>query len=280
MVAFVILHYLSINDTIRCIESIQNLKHKQFKIIVVDNNSPNESGRELIKKYRDNEAIKIILNDKNYGFSGGNNIGCRYAINNVKPDFICVINNDTYIKDPYFIEKIYESYNKYSFDVMGPKILVPPKMINQNPFGVPSCIEEIERDIQYLLFSQKLLYSKMPILYYFYNRFVNKFRKNYKALGLHGAALIFSSKYYTKFNTIFPEVTFMYGEESLLYYRKIKSNLIYIYDENLEIIHCHSSSTRMAFKDKDIIEKWKFQHKYMLEARYKLKEIYEKNVDI
>ena len=69
-IAFVILHYMAVNDTIECIKSIEdNIDTKSYRIIVVDNASPNGSGLVLFEKYKDYSCVKVILNEKNLGFA-------------------------------------------------------------------------------------------------------------------------------------------------------------------------------------------------------------------
>ena len=47
-VCFVILHFLTIEDTLKCINSIcENIRYKNYHIVVVDNGSPNGTGLEL-----------------------------------------------------------------------------------------------------------------------------------------------------------------------------------------------------------------------------------------
>lgn len=96
VICYVTLHYQVEFDTIECVNSIlakdTNLSKK---IIIVDNCSPNGSGKTLEETYKYNEAIKVILSTSNLGFANGNNIGCEYAINFYSPDFLIALNNDT-----------------------------------------------------------------------------------------------------------------------------------------------------------------------------------------
>ena len=74
---FVILHYQNIDDTINCIDSIKKLNglnDENYKVVLVDNKSPNNTGRELKNRFGDEEKVDVILLDKNYGFSKANNI--------------------------------------------------------------------------------------------------------------------------------------------------------------------------------------------------------------
>ena len=179
MTVFVILHYNSFEDTVACIDSILNNQFQdKFSIVVVDNNSQNMSGKDLIIRYEKNQEVKIILNESNFGFSKGNNIGCAYAIETFHPDFLCVLNNDTFINDPDFISKIRETYNREKFDALGPKVWNTRRQFNHNPFNVISSLEEVKREIEIAKKGKKLLTSGLPILYHLYLKYFVK-RKNY-----------------------------------------------------------------------------------------------------
>ena len=100
---FLILHYCVPDMTIECIETIrERIAYKSYQIVVVDNASPDGSGRTLREKYADDSDIHILLNQENEGFARGNNTGYRYAVQNLHPDFLVVMNNDVLMIQPDF----------------------------------------------------------------------------------------------------------------------------------------------------------------------------------
>lgn len=278
MVGFVVLHFNNINSTIKCVDSIiSNTLNELVHVVIVDNASPDGSGIELLNNYLNNNRISVILNSENYGFSRGNNIGCTYLKTRFNPEFICVFNNDTYINDNNFINKIKQSYIKTKFHALGPKIWNTRRFYNQNPYKVISNIDEIDNIINEVEKKLYLLKFNLPLLFYMYSNFFQKKTKLFSD-GLYGAAIIFSKKYFELFEKTFPEITFMYGEENFLFYRKIKYNLIFEYDFNITVYHNHSNSTRKI--SRFIIDKWKFQYKEILKALLNLKNIYCNSLDI
>lgn len=87
--SIIIVNYNGFKYLKDCFESIyNNCKSLDFEIIVVDNNSSDNSV-EFIK----NEFPNIILieSKKNLGFAGGNNLGVEYA----NGEYILLLNNDT-----------------------------------------------------------------------------------------------------------------------------------------------------------------------------------------
>jgi len=52
---FVVLHYITIEDTTECVDSIlTNIKYDNYNIIIIDNGSPNDTGKLLADKYDSN----------------------------------------------------------------------------------------------------------------------------------------------------------------------------------------------------------------------------------
>lgn len=110
-IAIILLNYNNYRDTIECITSIKeniDINNFKFEIIVVDNKSTNES----IDRLKKVDGITLIQANENAGFSAGNNLGIKYALNN-QADYILLLNNDTIItKDS--INKMYISLNKHT----------------------------------------------------------------------------------------------------------------------------------------------------------------------
>ncbi len=115
----IVLNYNGVKNTLECIESIRKLTTKNFKIttIVVDNASSDGSQQKL-NSIRD---VHFIENKKNLGYSGGNNTGIRYAIDN-KADYICILNNDTKVDKDLLINFI----KSKRIGILSPKIYFYP----------------------------------------------------------------------------------------------------------------------------------------------------------
>ena len=113
---FVILHYIDYKTTVECVESIiNNIAYDNYKIVIVDNASPNESGLRLEEKFGTLDKIEV--------FANGNNAGYRYAKEKFNANYIICINNDTLITQSDFLQRIIEIYCQYKCDVLGPNII-------------------------------------------------------------------------------------------------------------------------------------------------------------
>lgn len=93
ILSIIIISYNTAKLTLDCIKSIfldKGLKEIPFEIIVIDNNSHDESVQEL-KKLKD--KITLIENKDNTGFGKANNQGVKIA----KGNYILLLNSDTII---------------------------------------------------------------------------------------------------------------------------------------------------------------------------------------
>lgn len=75
----------------------------------------------LIGNLSPNNKIILIKNKENYGFAEGNNIGINFAINNLKSDYILLLNNDTVVDRAFLNELINVAENDPQIGAVGPK---------------------------------------------------------------------------------------------------------------------------------------------------------------
>ncbi|WP_164464047.1 glycosyltransferase [Bacillus sp. PK3-056] len=291
--SFVVLHYLTNQDTEECIDSIlKNVVYDDYFIIVVDNGSPNDSVKILSEIYKENNKVKFITNKQNLGFAKGNNIGYNFAKNKLNSDFIILLNNDTIIKQPTFISTIIKKYEEYNFDVLGPDIVSTQDGLHQNP-RLKSTISEMEINTIVKQLKRKYYLNLLgieAIVVYIYrliksfystkteSRIYNKNNESYKQqlenTSLHGACFIFSPKYVKRYNGLYSN-TFMYMEEDILFYIAKKENLNLLYSPDIQIFHKEDSSTDATFK-KDS-KKRRFFYKHKIESAQEFLNILQDN---
>ncbi len=121
LVHIIVLTWNEYNDTVECLESLGKINYSNYKIILVDNGSRDGSIQKLRERFGKDEKVRIIANEKNLGFAGGNNVGIKYAMNK-GADAVLLINNDT-IVDPNFLTELVkaEKENKQA-GILGSKI--------------------------------------------------------------------------------------------------------------------------------------------------------------
>ena len=120
-VAIVILNFNGYKDTIECLESLNKLSIDNFEplVVVVDNGSESKFKVQSLK-FKVGE-IKVIRNEENLGFSGGNNIGIKYALEQGS-DYILILNNDTFVDKNLVKELIKTADSDTKIGIVSPKI--------------------------------------------------------------------------------------------------------------------------------------------------------------
>ena len=116
-ISIIIPHYNNKEILYNCIDSLKKITYKNYEIIVVDNNSNDNSAESVQESFPD---IKIITLEKNLGYAGGCNLGARKS----KADYLLFLNNDT-IHDNNFIQPLVDLLDNDSTIAS-----VQPKIIN------------------------------------------------------------------------------------------------------------------------------------------------------
>ncbi|MGB9936893.1 MAG: glycosyltransferase family 2 protein [Methanobacterium sp.] len=126
-ITIIVLNWNGWEDTIECMKSLEQINYSNYDLIIVDNGSHDNSVEKIRHycdkeskslnyfEYKENEVIDdnynpsknvmFIRNHENYGFAEGNNIGIRFALKYLNPNYILLLNNDTAV-DKYFLDKL------------------------------------------------------------------------------------------------------------------------------------------------------------------------------
>lgn len=90
-VGIVLVNYNGENFQYDCIKTIKDMNYKNYEIIIVDNDSKDDSIKIVKENFPD---VIIIETSENNGVAKGNNIGIREAIKR-NCEYILLLNNDT-----------------------------------------------------------------------------------------------------------------------------------------------------------------------------------------
>ena len=93
-VSIIILNWNGISDTLECLESVTALEYPEVQVIVVDNGSTDGSPSCIRQRY---PSVTLLETGKNLGFTGGNNLGMRRALE-MGTDYLWLLNNDTVVE--------------------------------------------------------------------------------------------------------------------------------------------------------------------------------------
>lgn len=117
-VAILLLNWNSYDYTRKCLDTLHICDQSLFDAIIIDNNSSDGSCTKLEQDYP--WAI-MLRNSVNGGFTGGNNVGIRYALEQ-DYEFIMLLNNDTEV-EPDFLEPLVDRLDRdKSISAIQPKI--------------------------------------------------------------------------------------------------------------------------------------------------------------
>jgi hypothetical protein len=77
---------------------------------------------ESLSKLPPNRRLRIILNDKNYGYADANNVAITYARKALNPDYVLLLNNDTIVHKLFLNELVAAAEHDELIGMAGPKI--------------------------------------------------------------------------------------------------------------------------------------------------------------
>jgi len=215
-----------------CIKSVQAaLYNIDSEIIVIDNNSPDNSCEMLMQCFPE---IQVIQNLDNLGFSKANNQGVKIA----KGDYVCILNPDTVVAEDTFEKLLKFADHKDNLGIIGCKLID----------GSGRFLPESKRNIPYVSVAiLKVLGNSKR----YYSTHISE-NEISKVDILVGAFMFLKRDVYNKIEG-FDEDYFMYGEDIDLSYRVSKSGLDNYYYGATTAIHFKGEST---LKDKNYAKRF------------------------
>lgn len=263
MFGYVILHYQSIEITKKCVDKLLMFS-KDNPIIIVDNCSPNGSGKQLEKMYSKCINITVIINEENQGFAKGNNLGYQYIKRKYSLNYVVVMNNDIMIEDNDFAVIIEQFMEKNEVDVCGPD-MVTLKGNHQNPLQLkPYTSKYLQRRVRADKIKVLLLRTRLFWKLYENYKKTNKIPIRTKQPTvfdciLHGSCIIYGPEYIKREQNAFLPITYMYNEEAILYDYLVHKGYKTGYCSDVTILHMEgvSTSERIENKKKKVMFRFK-----------------------
>lgn len=118
-VVIIILTWNSSSDIVECLTSVLNIDYPSFKVIVVDNNSKDNTTNIVEDQFSQVELLKL---PKNYYFTMGNNKGFQYALKKYNPHYLMILNPDTVVEKDLIKVLISKFKNNKNIVAVGPKL--------------------------------------------------------------------------------------------------------------------------------------------------------------
>lgn len=224
MFAYVVLHYRTLELTKDCVSHLRTLSPDSH-IVIVDNGSADGSGSVLHDLYSGCDMVDVISSPENLGFASGNNLGFQYARSRFSPDYIVVMNNDVIITQPDFEERIASHMAASNVDVCGPDIHTPDghhqNPLRLKPFGTFRIVKQMMIDAARLaclrlgIFQDRILGTYTQVSNDYHQQTVEVV--DVCDCIVHGACVVFGPRYISDNDFAFLPVTFLYGEEMILF---------------------------------------------------------------
>ena len=210
LVSIIIVSYNTANLTVKCVKhalASSGIDKDQLEIIVVDNNSSDNTVSLLKKSYPD---IKVISSPKNLGFGGGNNLGVKSALG----EYLLLLNTDAFLNTDSLSKLVTVLDKNKSILAVAPKLIYEDGQLQQSVGYFPT----LSRVVGWMWGLDKLpvIKSLFPKPYHFYD--LSKYDKDLTPDWLMGACVLLRKGTYLSVAG-FDEKIFMYGEEVELFYR-------------------------------------------------------------
>lgn len=236
----------------QCILSVQEaLLTLDAEIIVVDNNSSDDSCLMMKNKFPN---IKLIQNDRNFGFPKGNNIGVQFA----SGKYICILNPDTVVAEDTFTKILAFAEEKQDLGIIGCKLIDGTgSFLPESKRGIPTPWVAFTK-----IFGLYKVFPKSRIFNRYYAQHLNKDQSG-KVEILVGAFMFMKRDLYLELGG-FDENCFMYADDIDLSYRALLKQKSNYYFHETTVLHYKGEST---VKDE----------KYMLRFQEAMNYFYQKH---
>lgn len=269
---FIILHYLAVEETLACVESIKKMNNQEaIQIIIADNASPDNSVQILKNRFETDRQTDIICMDRNEGLSVANNRAYQYAEEQYHSRFYVFTNNDIIFVQENFPELVEREYEYSAFSVMGMDIYSVRREVHQNPLAkeIPK-LQTINRTIRLNRMALSLFTLCYPLLKQYYKKEQTRgvdaigYEKYQTDICPMGACMIMEGTFLKRKNAAFYPETYFYYEEYLLALRCKREQAVVVYNPEIRVLHTDGAATQKSFAyGRDRI---RFQMKCITEA--------------
>jgi len=235
MIGFVVLNYISWDDSLRCIESILcDEFDEDFRVYLVDNASPISPGRKMMEIVNSSK-VYLIQNRENLGYARGNNVGIEVAIND-GCQAVLVVNSDVIFLKGSIKEMLEFLKQRPKVGIVGPRVLDSQGVEQRSRMLIKTGLRE------------KYLFR--TILRKLFPRIQTKYFGEYGCTSpevvhaVSGCCFMISRECALSLSPVFDENTFLYEEEFILGIRMNMAGFETVYLPNSTVVHLHGQSSK------------------------------------
>ena len=234
--SIIVVNYNNYTLTENCIKSVlRTVKDIKFEIIVIDNNSPNNSFHILSEKFRNCNNVRIIKNSNNEGFGLANN----KAVEASKANVLLFLNPDIEVLEGA-ISNLYKRL--LSDEKIG---IIGAKLLNKDLTLQYSCRKVLKLG--------EFLIARTPLKKIVSKAYVNKLEDRYllkylnhdeeiEADWIMGSCMMINKNVFLSVGG-FSKDYFMYFEDVDLCYKVRKLGKIILYYPEAKMIHLHNQES-------------------------------------
>lgn len=251
-ISIIIVNYNVSDELIHCIDSIYKYSKSKvtFEIIIVDNNSHDDSVKLIESNYN---QITLIKNNSNRGFSKAINQGAKIATG----EYLFLLNPDTLFIQDSLLKLLNEAKKFNKLGAIGPKLINEDKETQISTWKFPTLLNTT-LSLLHLDFLNK---SKNYLKEFFY--------KTTKVDSISGGAFFVKKNYFELLNG-FDEV-FFWMEDIDFCLRAQQEGLDVLFFPKTQIIHHGGKSAEKNYKitiSNQLLSKIKFfkKHKSILKT--------------
>ncbi|HJR15744.1 MAG TPA: glycosyltransferase family 2 protein [Gemmatimonadales bacterium] len=96
LLVVIVLSHNKRDQTLRCLESVRQLKYRPLEVLVVDNGSSDGSAEAVAAAY---PAAHLLRSSANRGAAGGRNLGFEYAKEHLDPSYVLFLDDDSVVQE-------------------------------------------------------------------------------------------------------------------------------------------------------------------------------------
>ncbi len=227
--SIIILNYNVAQLLRNCLQSIERYVFDiDYEVIVIDNQSPDDSWKELITEFT---AVKFIENTANEGFAKANNKAAKLA----SGEYILLLNPDTELEGDYMKEIIEFADAQSNFGCLGVRLHdLEGNFLPESKRSVPNVLNSFEK--LFSPFTSKKSFKK--------GYYRNDLSENDIAQVevITGAFLLIKRNLYLEIGGL-DETYFMYGEDIDLCYTLLRKGYKNWYFGKHSVLHIKGEST-------------------------------------
>ncbi|MBE3116508.1 glycosyltransferase family 2 protein [Candidatus Bathyarchaeota archaeon] len=220
LVSVIILNYNGERYLDNCLSSVLKTEYSNFEVILVDNASKDSSIANALENFGSDPRLKLVRNNVNLGFSGGNNVGFTCS----KGAFIVFLNNDT-IVDSNWLKYLVESLQNDETIGLAQSMIL---MINGDKIQTAGWLFS-----DYLVFKHGLAENKISSL---------KLQPVFEVSVASGAAMIIRRTLINEIGLFDPTIPFFY-DDTLLSFKVWLANKRVVTVSNSKIRHIQGATS-------------------------------------